>query len=49
MGELITDDLLDLPPTGTANEPGFDKLGGGQDLRPSIEIESDVLVRTNAR
>ena len=43
MGELITDDLLDLPPTGTANEPGFDKLGGGQDLRPSTEIESDTF------
>jgi len=43
MGELITDDLLDLPPTGTTNEPGFDKLGGGQDLRPSTEIESDVF------
>ena len=43
MGELITDDLLDLPPTGTANEPGFDRLGGGQDLRPSTEIESDVF------
>ena len=33
MKELITDDLLDLPPTGTVNQPGFDKLGGGQDLR----------------
>ena len=43
MGELITDDLLNLPPTGTANEPGFDKLGGGQDLRPATEIESDVF------
>ena len=43
MGELITDDLLDLPPVGTANEPGFDRLGGGQDLRPSTEIESDVF------
>ena len=43
MGELITDDLLNLPPTGTAKESGFDKLGGGQDLRPATEIESDVF------
>lgn len=43
MGELITDDLLNLPPTGTTKEPGFDKLGGGQDLRPTTEIESDVF------
>ena len=43
MGELITDDLMDLPPTGTTREPGFEKLGGGQDLRPQTEIESDVF------
>ena len=43
MGELITDDLMDLPPTGTANEPGFEKLGGGQDLRPATEIESGIF------
>ena len=51
MGELITDDLMDFDPTGTATlEPGLEKLGGGEKIYdPQMDRTSISLVRDKCK